>query len=437
MAAKDVSTVKIDFAAICPPDCNDDTSCGCDDDASGQSQTAVKELVTDQENVPPNGFKVPKISHPNQNDEPSTPVSTAASTIGSAKANDKEVRLSQQSLHSQDMNLPPSPQLQEICKSKEQNVPFSNKDEDKLNDVCSIKGLVPEQKDTEGLDKNAVGSAGGREDEREDKQRLLASDLNEQCIQPEALKACSHERGASAFFELKVTRNEWADSQHSLARCEVVSIASSNDLHLLVDLKIADIKTILEKHNVKLRSGEILDTANMVLTTPGKLTLGEALNDGKTLAGSGVSLKGPELLLLDVQSFNKACSTASLRQPLMEQKALEVESPVQTKAEKEQDDAEQQMKVQAWLRKSGFKNVNELVRKRLTKTRPLHFAVQKGDADMVSLLLLVGADPQLRNGKQETALTMAKRIAKNSPTATTFKVVTILHHSNVKNKVRE
>merc|ERR1719265_142780 len=109
-----------------------------------------------------------------------------------------------------------------------------------------------------------------------------------------------------------------------------------------------------------------------------------------------------------------------------------MESSVQNTVKGENGVAEQQMKkVQAWLRKKGFKDVNELVRKRLTKTRPLHFAVQKGDAEMVSLLLLVGADPQMCNGRQETALAKAKRIAKDSPNATTFKVVNVLHHATL------
>lgn len=71
---------------------------------------------------------------------------------------------------------------------------------------------------------------------------------------------------------------------------------------------------------------------------------------------------------------------------------------------------ENEKKVQAWLQKNGFKNVNDLVRKRLSKVRPLHVVVQQRDVEMAKLLVAAGADTRLTSGKNETAAQLAQRL---------------------------
>jgi len=73
-------------------------------------------------------------------------------------------------------------------------------------------------------------------------------------------------------------------------------------------------------------------------------------------------------------------------------------------------DMADQKKVRAWLHSNGFKNVNDLVRKRFTKVTPLHLAVGQNHPDMITLLLAAGADPKQMNGKSETALRLAQKL---------------------------
>lgn len=402
---KDLSTIKVDLAlikrldALCN-DCNDDPTC-----PGSTSHSKDKELVTDQENVPPKCFQVAEINRkPDQSEDVST------------SGNEKEIKVPRLSL--------PNQGLQENCKQ--------------------------------------------------------AVHLAEPHMQPMAPEV-------AAELELKVTLMEWSEGQQGLVRQEVLAIPCGNGIH--PSLKVADFKTLLkEKKMLTPKSGVVLDIDHMVLTTPRRLELDRALNGLKTLAESGVAPGGPELLLLDTESvrkasaFNKKASQAEAEQKRLEgllsrkasprtptttatttprsdveQKKASPRTPPpeaehkvpgsKTKekkvdfdeqrcfafAEQEAKDKkireEQGAKVKAWLKSAGFKDVNELVRKQvLTKTRPLHVAVQQGDAEMIRLLLLMGADPQLCNGKNETPLLYAKRISRERSlsTAAYLKVVSVL-----------
>jgi len=80
-----------------------------------------------------------------------------------------------------------------------------------------------------------------------------------------------------------------------------------------------------------------------------------------------------------------------------------------------EEDHERAHQVQAFLRSNGFKDdVNALIRKRMTKVRPLHFAVQKADAWLVESLIWAGADCSLVDGKNRTPLALAKELNKGN-----------------------
>lgn len=226
----------------------------------------------------------------------------------------------------------------------------------------------------------------------------------------------------------------WSQSQRNLVCREVISMTSGRDCH--PDMKVRDFKKLLKDHKMSLKSGEVIDTDDMVLTTPREMAVGSALDDGKTLGESGVGPNAPELLLLHTETVRKAsCSGKKASPPVSGRSTtprgqwLDVEQKkVEAKANREKEFAEQRMKVEAWLKTNGFKDINELVRKKLSKVRPLHFAVGKGDEEMVRLLLLMGADPRMCNGKSETPLLLAKRLQRNGSLGSADVVSTLEAH---------
>merc|ERR1711904_510537 len=89
----------------------------------------------------------------------------------------------------------------------------------------------------------------------------------------------------AAPLELKVALMKWSESQQCLECLEVISIPYGNGIH--PDLKVADFKPLLNERQIMLKSGKVLNTDHMVLTTPRKLELNvcdRALNGLKTLA---------------------------------------------------------------------------------------------------------------------------------------------------------
>jgi hypothetical protein len=79
---------------------------------------------------------------------------------------------------------------------------------------------------------------------------------------------------------------------------------------------------------------------------------------------------------------------------------------------KKLQEIEDQKKIRAWLQANGFKGINDLVRKRLSKVAPLQFAIQQNDVEMLGLLLQNGADASKVNGKNESALAVAQKVDK-------------------------
>lgn len=525
-------------------DCHDEVKTVCPGskvDSKGKDKGTDKELVTDQENMAPNCFKASKLDLQSDQNEDVSKASTAASTTAPLTGNEPKVpllNLSSQPLPVESVQTAGDKQIVDssehqtqpvwACKSEKdllqlkvavmgwsdnqqgldclETIPISygrplklkltDPPDLKLADFLNIKTLLKEKKiilkSGKVLDTDHMVLTTPRKLELG--QTLNGSKMSSEAgmgpegpqlllLDPESLRKVrsSNRKESHAETQMTVALMEWSESQQSLVCWEAVAISYGNGIHS--DLKVADFRNLLNERKIMLKSGTVLNTDNMVLTTPRNLVLDQAVNGSQTLTQAGVTSEEPVLLLVDTESLRKVrSSNQKACQAAVEQKVLEPQSEIEPKqasapapdlvpqptlaqapspgtpqpeaaqkkasprtqrseqkvieskakaqkAQEAQDRKDQnletqlpiqsQIQVKSWLKRAGFKDVNELARKQLlTKTRPLHVAVQKGDAEMIRLLLLMGADPQLRNGKNETPLEYAKRISRERTLST-------------------
>merc|ERR1711904_363801 len=111
-----------------------------------------------------------------------------------------------------------------------------------------------------------------------------------------------------------------------------------------------------------------------------------------------------------LQEMRRQAELERQRQEQERQEQIRLQEEARQKKIKEMDDAK---KVRAFLQSNGFKDPNDLVRKKFNKVTPLHFAVGQNDVEMVKLLLHAGADPKKMNGKKESPLSLAQKLNKN------------------------
>jgi flagellar biosynthesis GTPase FlhF len=111
-----------------------------------------------------------------------------------------------------------------------------------------------------------------------------------------------------------------------------------------------------------------------------------------------------------LQEMRRQAELKRQQQEHERQEKIRLQEEARQKKIKEMDD---QRKVRAWLQSNGFKNVNDLVRKRFAKVLPLHTAVGQNNPEMVKLLLAAGADPKKFNGKNESAVKLAQKLDNN------------------------
>lgn len=79
--------------------------------------------------------------------------------------------------------------------------------------------------------------------------------------------------------------------------------------------------------------------------------------------------------------------------------------------QRRRENLEKKQKIHEYLETHGFQDVKQIVRKKFSKVRPLHFAVQENDPEAVSLLLWAGADKHAVCGsKGETPIQLAQRL---------------------------
>lgn len=77
--------------------------------------------------------------------------------------------------------------------------------------------------------------------------------------------------------------------------------------------------------------------------------------------------------------------------------------------EKRQKQAADRAKVDAWLKKNGFSGATDKKKGMFSSSYPLHTAAKSNDAEMVSLLIGFGADPQAKNSSGQTAMQLAQK----------------------------
>jgi len=111
-----------------------------------------------------------------------------------------------------------------------------------------------------------------------------------------------------------------------------------------------------------------------------------------------------------LQDMRRQAELERQRQEQERREQIRLQEEARQKKIKEVDDAK---KVRAFLHSNGFKDPNDLVRKKWSKVTPLHLAVGQNNADVVKLLLAAGADPRKMNGKKETPLGLAQKLDKN------------------------
>jgi len=106
-----------------------------------------------------------------------------------------------------------------------------------------------------------------------------------------------------------------------------------------------------------------------------------------------------------------------------EQLRLEEESVAEEKARAEREAAHEAAKekehqagerVTAWCNKKGFQNMNTKISSLFSGSKfPLHVAVADKDAEMVGVMVLLGADQTAKNSKGLTAKDLAAKLNKN------------------------
>jgi len=122
-----------------------------------------------------------------------------------------------------------------------------------------------------------------------------------------------------------------------------------------------------------------------------------------------------------LQEMRRQAELERQRQEQERHEQIRLQEEARQKKIKEMDDAK---KVRAFLQSNGFKDPNDLVRKKWNKVTPLHLAVGQNNAEAVTLLLGAGADPKKMNGKKETPLGLAQKLDKNGSHAAVVQELT-------------
>jgi hypothetical protein len=121
-----------------------------------------------------------------------------------------------------------------------------------------------------------------------------------------------------------------------------------------------------------------------------------------------------------LQEMRRQAELERQRQEQERQEQIRLQEEARQRKLQEAQDAQ---KVRTFLQSNGFKDPNDLVRKKLNKVTPLTFAVGQNDIEMVKLLLGAGADPKKANGKKEIPLALAQKLDKNGTHAAIIEIL--------------
>merc|ERR1712232_1008235 len=103
---------------------------------------------------------------------------------------------------------------------------------------------------------------------------------------------------------------------------------------------------------------------------------------------------------MKLQEERRAKSEAEERARRAHEEALQVEAKLTE---------ERKCKVAEFLQEHGFKDVASAKKAFLSTTYPLHCAAEKGQEDMVKMLMEEGADPAQKNSSGKTAAQVAQK----------------------------
>jgi hypothetical protein len=126
-----------------------------------------------------------------------------------------------------------------------------------------------------------------------------------------------------------------------------------------------------------------------------------------------------------LQTEQEARDREEQQRQIEEQRLKDIEDRKKLdEVEKKLQQDEEQKKIRAWLQANGFKGVNDVVRKKFSKVAPLQCAIQQKDLEILKLLLQNGADASKVNGKNQSALTVAKNMDKKGSHAAVVEALT-------------
>jgi len=103
------------------------------------------------------------------------------------------------------------------------------------------------------------------------------------------------------------------------------------------------------------------------------------------------------------------------------QDARRVEEEKIIKEKQKKEEREDQVKVDSFLKRNGFSDIDSKKKTMFKSFYPLHSAVSQNSAEMVQLLLAAGARPLLKNSSGLSALELARKLDKNGSHAKAIK----------------
>jgi len=129
---------------------------------------------------------------------------------------------------------------------------------------------------------------------------------------------------------------------------------------------------------------------------------------------------------VEAQELSEAFKASLHEYEKMAQRARDIEDAERYQLELRQrrkEEQEEQQKIEAFLKKNKFDDVNFYKKTFFKAFYPLHCAVSQNDSEMVQLLLATGARPLTKNSSGLTPLALAQKLDKKGSHAQILKLL--------------